>query len=220
MEWRYICRLHALIGLRLAPKIFNAVVDVLHWHLQRSRIPLTHHYLDDYIIITPPNKMRCREFIAILHLECSHLGVRPFVPVTYDPPSTCRAPLTSLIRLNKGFWSDLAWWRAFIQGWTGISFLHPPAHLPQFHLYSNASESWVVEQYGVICGSSSCGMPLTTTCRLPKKSWFLSYWQSQSGVLDGKTIRLSVIATIKLSESSPPFQYSSVSRWALFVSEC
>lgn len=204
-------------GLRSAPKIFNAVADALHWHLQQSGIPLIRHYLDDYIIITPPDETRCRAFIAILHRECSRLGV-PIAAHKSEGPTTCltflgieidtvagqlrlptdkldrlRALLsewgdrrhcgrkelesligllnhackvvragrsflrrmidllhtghhslhsTHLIRLNKGFRSDLAWWRTFIREWNGISFLHPPAHLPQFHLYSDASGSW------------------------------------------------------------------------------
>ncbi len=37
-------------GLRLAPKIFNAVADTLLWHLRR----LDCHYLDDYIILATP----------------------------------------------------------------------------------------------------------------------------------------------------------------------
>ena len=34
-------------GLRSAPKIFNALADAFHWHLQQSGIEHTEHYLDD-----------------------------------------------------------------------------------------------------------------------------------------------------------------------------
>ena len=37
-------------GLRSAPKIFNAVTDALHWHLQQMGIPWVFHYLDDFVI--------------------------------------------------------------------------------------------------------------------------------------------------------------------------
>jgi len=47
-------------GLRSAPKIFNTVADTLNWRLQVVGSPLIRHYLDDYIIITPPDRVRCR----------------------------------------------------------------------------------------------------------------------------------------------------------------
>ena len=62
-------------GLRLAPKIFNAVADALNWHLHQSGIPLTRHYLDDFIIVAPPHSSQCREVPATLDRECRSLGV-------------------------------------------------------------------------------------------------------------------------------------------------
>ena len=44
--------------------------------------------------------------------------------------------------LNRGFRSDLAWWRIFFKQWNGISFLTPPAHLPILQLASYASGTW------------------------------------------------------------------------------
>ena len=75
-------------GLRSAPKIFNAVADMLNWRLQEVGFPLIRHYLDDYIIITPPNIIRCRELITILHREGSRLGV-PIAVHKCDGPTTC-----------------------------------------------------------------------------------------------------------------------------------
>ena len=48
------------------------------------------------------------------------------------------------IRLNAGFHSDLAWWKAFLAQWNGISYLPPPSFLPQLNLYltTDASGSW------------------------------------------------------------------------------
>ena len=215
-------------GLRSAPKIFNALADALNWHLQQAGIPLIRHYLDDYIIISHPDIATCKQFITILHNECSRLGI-PIAAHKSEGPTTCltflgieidtlsgqlRLPddklqrlkvllhdwegrkhceqkqLESpvglfnhackgvqfgrsflrrmihllhalhhpphskiLIRLNKGFRSDLAWWSAFIQHWNGISFLHPPppTHLPKIELYSDASGSWGC---GARCGNS------------------------------------------------------------------
>ena len=62
-------------GLRSSPKIFNAVADVLNWHLHQSGIPLIRHYLDDFIIIAPPHSSQCREALATLDRECRSLGV-------------------------------------------------------------------------------------------------------------------------------------------------
>ena len=215
-------------GLRSVPKIFNAVVNALHWHLQQPGIPRICHYLDDYIIITPPIETTCREQIATLHCECDCLGV-PIAAHKCEGPITCltflgieidtvagqlhlpkdrlqmllsswgdckhcsRKELESFvgllnhackvvrsgrsflrrminllhamhhppqsdtpIHLNKGFRSDLAWWRAFVQEWNGISFLPPPVHLPQIHLYSDASGSWGC---GAVCNGSWFQLP-------------------------------------------------------------
>ena len=46
------------------------------------------------------------------------------------------------IRLNKGFRSDLAWWSAFVRDWNGVSFLHPPDHLPEVEPLTDASGNW------------------------------------------------------------------------------
>jgi hypothetical protein len=43
------------------------------------------------------------------------------------------------IRLNAGFRSDLAWWRAFASEWNGVSFLPNPVHLPAVEMASDAS---------------------------------------------------------------------------------
>ena len=71
-------------GLWSAPKMFNAVADALNWHLQVVGSPLIRHYLDDYIIIIPPDRVRCRELITILHHKCSRLGMPTSVMV--PPP--------------------------------------------------------------------------------------------------------------------------------------
>ena len=74
-------------GLRSAPKIFNAVADVLNWHLHQSGIPLIRHYLDDFIIVAPPHSSQCREALATLDRECRALGV-PIADHKRDGPTT------------------------------------------------------------------------------------------------------------------------------------
>ena len=46
------------------------------------------------------------------------------------------------IRLNQDFRSDLAWWQAFATQWNGVSFLAPPAQLPEKEMASDASGLW------------------------------------------------------------------------------
>lgn len=67
----------------------------------------------------------------------------------------------SIIRLNTGFRSDLAWWRAFTRRWNGVSFLPPPAHLPSVEVTSDASGSW------------GCGV-------WHQNSWFQVQWDPRS----------------------------------------
>ena len=86
-------------GLRSAPKIFNALADALHWHLRQSGIEHIEHYLDDYIIIGPPQLPQCAEFLRILLRECSSLGV----PIAEH--KTC-GPTTSLVFLGIEIDSD------------------------------------------------------------------------------------------------------------------
>ena len=75
-------------GLRSAPKIFNAVADALNWHLHQAGIPLIRHYLDDYIIITPPDASMCTSFIGLVHRECDRLGI-PIAKHKSEGPTTC-----------------------------------------------------------------------------------------------------------------------------------
>ena len=69
-----------------------------------------------------------------------------------------------MIRLNTGFWSDLAWWNTFIAKWNGVSFLSPPSHLPQLEVTSDASGLW------------GCG-----ACH--NRSWFQVQWDSRAQAL-------------------------------------
>ena len=75
-------------GLCSAPKIFNAVADALHWHLQRSGIPLLFHYLDDVVILGHPHSSQCAEPLAILDRECTFLNI-PMADHKRDGTATC-----------------------------------------------------------------------------------------------------------------------------------
>ncbi len=75
-------------GLRSAPKIFNALADALHWYLTQRGIPDVRYYLDDFIIVAPPNSQLCRRYIGILDEVCNTLKV-PIAAHKRDGPTTC-----------------------------------------------------------------------------------------------------------------------------------
>ena len=124
-------------GLQSAPKIFNAVADVLHWHLHRAGIQFIRHYLDDYITIAPTNSNQRVYNLQLLLRESRRLGV-PVAAHKTCGPIKC---LTFLGIERKKF-SDLAWWQSFLHQWNGVSFLLPPFHLPQAVLTTDASGCW------------------------------------------------------------------------------
>ena len=72
-------------GLRTAPKIFNAVADTLHWHLQQGGIQYLYHYL---IIVDPPQSSQCQQDLTLLQRECGRLSV-PIAAHKTEGPSTC-----------------------------------------------------------------------------------------------------------------------------------
>ena len=75
-------------GLHSAPKIFNAVADALEWCIWRRGVQHIFHYLDDFIVIGPPNSAVCAEALAILDHTCSQLGV-PTADHKRDGPTSC-----------------------------------------------------------------------------------------------------------------------------------
>ena len=75
-------------GLRSAPKIINAVADALNWYLYQQEIRLIRHYLDDFIIVSPPHTTPCQESLVILDLVCHRLGVL-IADNKRDGPTTC-----------------------------------------------------------------------------------------------------------------------------------
>ncbi len=80
-------------GLRSAPKIFNVVADGLCWCLRQAGIQFVLHYLDDFIIVAPPDTDECARSVTILEETCAKLGV----PMA---PGKSEGPLTSLVFLG------------------------------------------------------------------------------------------------------------------------
>ena len=75
-------------GLRLAPKIFNAVADGLNWCLTQAGIRHIVHYLDDFIFVTPPGSEDGLVSMEILNRVCGNLGVL-IAENKRDGPTVC-----------------------------------------------------------------------------------------------------------------------------------
>ena len=75
-------------GLRSAPKIFNVVADGLAWHLEQQGIDHILHYLDDFIVVGPPEASVCQQYVDIMERECTRLGV-PLAAHKKEGPTTC-----------------------------------------------------------------------------------------------------------------------------------
>ena len=58
-------------GLRSAPKLFNAVADVLEWIAKHLGIEFLWHYLDDFITIRHPETEECAFSLHLLMDLCA-----------------------------------------------------------------------------------------------------------------------------------------------------
>ena len=88
-------------GLRSAPKIFNAVADALCWCLQQAGIRFVLHYLDDYIIVAPPDSDECSRAVGVLEHTCTKLGV-PMAAEKKEGPTTALVFLGILLDTVAG----------------------------------------------------------------------------------------------------------------------
>ena len=75
-------------GLRSAPKIFNALADALEWYVRFQGVQHIFHYLDDFIVVGPPNSQICTEWLTTLVSSCARLGV-PIAEHKREGPTAC-----------------------------------------------------------------------------------------------------------------------------------
>ena len=61
-------------GLRSAPQIFSALADGLMWFLHSKGMSDSLHYLDDFLLLGPPDSPVCAEALRILLQLCEELG--------------------------------------------------------------------------------------------------------------------------------------------------
>ena len=62
-------------GLRAAPKIFSALSDALAWILHSKGVIHQLHYLDDFLLLGPPDDPACRLALQCTLHVCQELGV-------------------------------------------------------------------------------------------------------------------------------------------------
>ena len=88
-------------GLRSAPKIFTALMDGLEWVLRQRGIEWIWHYLDDFIMIGPPDSTICQQSLNTFLTTCDELNV-PLVSHKLVGPSTCLVVLGIEIDTGTG----------------------------------------------------------------------------------------------------------------------
>ena len=96
MQWQgnYFVDTRLPFGLRSAPKIFTAVADALQWILSKHGVPLSIHYLDDFLFIEEPGQRS-----LALQRACNlltALGV-PTAPQKLEGPATTLTWVSNLI---------------------------------------------------------------------------------------------------------------------------
>ena len=103
MQWNGQVYIDGMLpfGLRSAPKLFNAVADALEWCIAQKGVQHIVHYLDDFLVMGPPNSPDCQESLHILEALCSKLGV-PLAPEKRDGPASILTFLGIIIDTTKG----------------------------------------------------------------------------------------------------------------------
>ena len=72
-------------GLRLAPKIFNAVADGLEWIMQHRGVAHVAHYLHDFIFLGPSV---CKQSLSLALDTCEELGIPAALHKCEGPDTT------------------------------------------------------------------------------------------------------------------------------------
>ena len=75
-------------GLRSAPIIFSAIAEALEWIVCNRGVELIFHYIDDFIVLSPPQSEACERGLLSLVQTCATLGLIVADEKT-EGPSTC-----------------------------------------------------------------------------------------------------------------------------------
>ena len=75
-------------GLCSAPSIFNNFASALHWVLENSYGASLLHYLDDFLLVDPPDQPTCQESMSTMLQVCEMMGI-PVATEKCEGPATC-----------------------------------------------------------------------------------------------------------------------------------
>ena len=103
MQWEGLAYVDGMLpfGLRSAPKIFNAVADALEWCIAKQGVTHIFHYLDDFLVMGPPQSDACKANLHTLQTVCAKLGV-PLAPEKQEGPTTTLTFLGIVIDTVRG----------------------------------------------------------------------------------------------------------------------
>ena len=112
-------------GLRSAPKIFTAIADALEWRVKEEGVEVIFHYLDDFLIVAPPDSSVCEENLYKLRALFDKLHI-PIAEEKLEGPTTrltflgIEIDTTALVlRLPREKLRDL---KLLVEEWLGKKF--------------------------------------------------------------------------------------------------
>ena len=119
MRWRDKIYIDGCLpfGLHSAPKLFNILADLLCWIANQRGVSCILHYLDDFLIIGPPDSPACKKNLNTFIQLCDSLGI-PLASEKIEGPSTSLSFL--------GIHLDTAAWKS---GYLRTSFQESSKHL-------------------------------------------------------------------------------------------
>ena len=87
---RAILHLHLPLpfGLCSAPSIFNNFASALHWVLENNYGANLLHYLDDFLLVGPPDQPTCQGSMSTMLQVCKTMGI-PVATEKCEGPATC-----------------------------------------------------------------------------------------------------------------------------------
>ena len=87
-------------GLRSAPKIFNAVADLLTWVLHCDGVPFILHYLDDFLLLGPPGSLTAATMRSTAEATYTRMGA-PIAHHKTEGPASALTFLGILVDTNS-----------------------------------------------------------------------------------------------------------------------
>jgi len=102
MRWRRQVYIDTCLpfGLRSAPKLFNILADLVSWIAVQHGISCILHYLDDFLLVGPPQSLICQQNLETFLGLCFDLGI-PLASEKIEGPSTSLTFLGIIIDTNR-----------------------------------------------------------------------------------------------------------------------